>query len=50
MKCLVLACDYDGTLAHDGLVVASTAAVLDRFRTSDRRLRPRTSLWVSRLR
>ena len=38
MKCLVLACDYDGTLAHDGVLHTSTAAALDRFRTSRRRL------------
>jgi HAD superfamily hydrolase (TIGR01484 family) len=38
MKCLVLACDYDGTLAHDGVLNASTAAALDRFCTSGRRL------------
>jgi HAD superfamily hydrolase (TIGR01484 family) len=38
MKRLVLACDYDGTLAHDGVVGAATAAALDRFRASGRRL------------
>jgi HAD superfamily hydrolase (TIGR01484 family) len=38
VKRLVLACDYDGTLAHDGVVHAATAAALDRFRASDRRL------------
>jgi HAD superfamily hydrolase (TIGR01484 family) len=38
MKCSVLACDYDGTLAHDGVFDDITAAALDRFRTSGRRL------------
>ena len=38
MKCSVLACDYDGTLAHDGVLDDITAAALDRFRTSGRRL------------
>ncbi len=38
MNCLVLACDYDGTLAHDGLLDDATAAALDRFRASGRRL------------
>jgi HAD superfamily hydrolase (TIGR01484 family) len=38
MKCLVLACDYDGTLAHDGVLDEPTAAALDRFRASGRRL------------
>jgi HAD superfamily hydrolase (TIGR01484 family) len=38
MKTLVLACDYDGTLAHDGVLDAATAAALDRFRASGRRL------------
>ena len=38
MKCLVLACDYDGTLAHDGVLDDPTAAALDRFRASGRRL------------
>jgi HAD superfamily hydrolase (TIGR01484 family) len=36
MKSLVLACDYDGTLVHDGVLDASTAAALDRFRASGR--------------
>src|SRR3954471_14559985 len=27
----VLACDYDGTLAHDGVVSPTTASALDRF-------------------
>ena len=38
MKCQVLACDYDGTLAHDGVLDEATAAALDRFRASGRRL------------
>jgi len=38
MNCLVLACDYDGTLAHDGVLDDATAAALDRFRASGRRL------------
>jgi HAD superfamily hydrolase (TIGR01484 family) len=38
MKCQVLACDYDGTLAHDGVLDEMTAAALDRFRASGRRL------------
>src|SRR5438552_14914701 len=38
MKCQVLACDYDGTLAHDGIVNDATAAALDRFLASNRRL------------
>lgn len=38
MKWSVLACDYDGTLAHDGVLDDATAAALDRFRRSGRRL------------
>jgi hydroxymethylpyrimidine pyrophosphatase-like HAD family hydrolase len=38
MKYRALACDYDGTLAHDGVVTPSTAAALDRFRASGRHL------------
>jgi HAD superfamily hydrolase (TIGR01484 family) len=38
MKTLVLACDYDGTLAHNGVLDNATAAALDRFRASGRRL------------
>lgn len=38
MKCLALACDYDGTLAHDGVLDDRTAAALDQFRTSGRKL------------
>ena len=38
MKWPVLACDYDGTLAHDGVLDHATAAALDRFRRSGRRL------------
>jgi hydroxymethylpyrimidine pyrophosphatase-like HAD family hydrolase len=34
MKCRALACDYDGTLAHDGVVSPSTAAAVERFRAS----------------
>jgi HAD superfamily hydrolase (TIGR01484 family) len=33
-----LACDYDGTLAHDGLVDPSTLAALKRVRASGRKL------------
>ena len=36
MRYPVLACDYDGTLAHDGVVSAPTIAALDRFRRSER--------------
>ena len=38
MKWRALACDYDGTLAHDGVVTASTAAAVERFRQSGRHL------------
>jgi HAD superfamily hydrolase (TIGR01484 family) len=38
MKRTVLACDYDGTLAHDGVVDEGAPASLDRFLTSGRRL------------
>ncbi|HSV62189.1 MAG TPA: HAD family hydrolase [Chthoniobacterales bacterium] len=38
MKYRALACDYDGTLAHDGVVTRSTAAAVDRFRASGRHL------------
>ena len=38
MKVHALACDYDGTLAHDGVLDDATAAALDRFRASGRRL------------
>ena len=38
MKYRALACDYDGTLAHDGAMTASTAEALDRFRASGRHL------------
>ena len=38
MKYRALACDYDGTLAHDGVLNAATAAALDRFRASRRKL------------
>lgn len=38
MKCLALACDYDGTLAHDGVLAEATAAALDRLRASGRKL------------
>jgi len=33
-----LACDYDGTLAHDGAITPATLAALDRFRRSGRHL------------
>ena len=38
MRCQVLACDYDGTLAHDGVLEETTAAALDRLRQSGRKL------------
>ena len=38
MKYRALACDYDGTLAHDGVVTPATAAAVDRFRASGRHL------------
>lgn len=38
MKHLVLASDYDGTLAHDGVLTDATAAALDRFRATGRQL------------
>ena len=38
MRWLALACDYDGTLAHDGVLDDLTAAALDRFRASGRQL------------
>ena len=38
MRYLVLACDYDGTIAHDGRVDEPTLAALTRVRESGRRL------------
>lgn len=38
MKYRALACDYDGTLAQDGVVSRRTVAALDRFRESGRHL------------
>lgn len=38
MKYKALACDYDGTLAHDGLVGDDVAAALQRCRDSGRKL------------
>ena len=38
MKFRALACDYDGTLAHDGVVSGSTAAAVERFLASGRHL------------
>ena len=38
MRYLALACDYDGTLAHDGRVTESTLAALGRLLASGRRL------------
>jgi hydroxymethylpyrimidine pyrophosphatase-like HAD family hydrolase len=38
MKYRALACDYDGTLAHDGVVTTSTAEAVERFRASGRQL------------
>src|SRR6476646_10354730 len=38
MNVSALACDYDGALAHDGVVDQATAGALDRFRASGRHL------------
>lgn len=38
MRYLALAADYDGTIAHDGVVDAPTLAALDRLRASGRKL------------
>lgn len=38
MRYLALACDYDGTLAKDGLVNDQTVAALERLKNSDRQL------------
>jgi hydroxymethylpyrimidine pyrophosphatase-like HAD family hydrolase len=38
MRYLLLACDYDGTLARDGRVEASTLVALERVRASGRKL------------
>ena len=38
MRYLALCCDYDGTLAHDGTVSATTRAALERCVASGRRL------------
>jgi HAD superfamily hydrolase (TIGR01484 family) len=38
MKYRALACDYDGTLAHHGIITATTVAALDQFRRSGRLL------------
>jgi len=38
VKYRALACDYDGTLAHDGVVTPSTAAAVERFRATGRHL------------
>ena len=38
MRYIALACDYDGTLAHDGHVDEPTLAALERLRASGRRL------------
>ncbi|MGC2475756.1 MAG: HAD family hydrolase [Candidatus Sulfotelmatobacter sp.] len=38
MHFILLATDYDGTLAHDGVVNEKTAAALDRLRASGRKL------------
>src|SRR5690349_1104868 len=34
MRWQVLACDYDGTLAHDGVIMEPTVLALDRFRAA----------------
>ena len=38
MRCLVLACDYDGTMAHDGRVSQSTVDALERLTDTGRKL------------
>jgi hydroxymethylpyrimidine pyrophosphatase-like HAD family hydrolase len=38
MRYSVLACDYDGTLAHDGIVDFETVAALKRFAAGGRKL------------
>ncbi len=38
MHFILLATDYDGTLAHDGVVSENTAAALDRLRASGRKV------------
>jgi HAD superfamily hydrolase (TIGR01484 family) len=38
MRYFVLACDYDGTIAHDGQVDEATLAALERVRASGRKL------------
>lgn len=38
MYFLELAIDYDGTLAHDGIVAPETLAALRRFRAGGRRI------------
>jgi HAD superfamily hydrolase (TIGR01484 family) len=38
MRYVGLVCDYDGTLAHDGVVPASTVEALKRVARSGRRL------------
>jgi len=38
MHLIVLATDFDGTLAHDGVVDEDTISALERFRASGRRL------------
>jgi hydroxymethylpyrimidine pyrophosphatase-like HAD family hydrolase len=38
MRYLVLACDYDGTLAHHGRVAEETLAALERLQATGRRL------------
>lgn len=38
MRYFCLACDYDGTIAHDGLVAPSTVEALRRAKTSGRKL------------
>src|SRR5438093_2480732 len=38
MRYLALACDYDGTLAHDGVVHEQVLGALERLRESGRHL------------
>jgi len=38
MRYLAVACDYDGTIAHDGVVADATVAALTRLKESGRRL------------
>jgi HAD superfamily hydrolase (TIGR01484 family) len=37
MECLVLCCDYDGTVANEGVLTATVVAALEKFNKSGRR-------------